>query len=107
KTVLEPRVLDVNAVIGNLEKMTLRLIGEDIRLVTVFGAGVSQVKADPALLEQVIVNLAVNARDAMPQGGKLTIHTSETELDEAFAAENAEEKPGRYVQITVSDTGTG
>ncbi len=105
--VLEPRILDLNAVVTNAEKMLGRLIGEDVRLVTTLRPTISSVKADPGQLEQVILNLAVNARDAMPQGGKLTIETSDFEFDESYTRAHPDALPGRYVMMAVSDTGSG
>jgi signal transduction histidine kinase/ActR/RegA family two-component response regulator len=105
--VLEPRVLDLNAIITDLDKMLRRLIGEDIDLVTAPTQDLGRVKADPGQLEQVLVNLAVNARDAMPKGGKLTIETADAELDEGYAKSRDDIKPGRYVMVAVSDTGSG
>jgi len=107
KQVLQPRVLDLNAVLTNLDRMLQRLIGEDINLVTVPAPGLGRVHADPGQIEQVIMNLAVNARDAMPQGGKLTIETANVELDDAYAHEHISVKPGPYVMVAVSDTGCG
>ena len=107
KQVLQPEVLDLNVVIAEMDKMLQRLIGEDIDLVTVPGKGLGRVKADPGQMEQVIVNLAVNARDAMPQGGKLTIETANVELDERYARQRAEVTSGPYVMLAVSDTGMG
>ncbi|MGE5175393.1 MAG: CHASE3 domain-containing protein [Hyphomicrobiales bacterium] len=105
--VIQPRVLRLDAVVANLESMLGRLIGEDVRLETTYGAATGRVKADPLQLEQVLLNLAVNARDAMPEGGALTIETSETTLDERYAATHPEVEPGRYVVLAVSDTGIG
>ena len=107
KQVLQPRVLAVNAVVADVEKMLRRLIGEDIQLVTVFSEGLGTVKADPGQIEQVIVNLAVNARDAMPGGGKLVIETANTDLDEGYVRAHADARPGCHVVLSVSDTGHG
>ena len=104
---LAPKVLDLNLVVGNMDKLLRRLLGEDIDLFTVLEAGLGRVKADPGQVEQVIMNLAVNARDAMPQGGKLTIETANLELDENYARDHVSVKPGSYVMIAVTDTGTG
>ncbi len=107
KQTLRPEVLDLNGVIRNLEKMLRRLIGEDIELVISLAAETDHVMADPGQIEHVIVNLVVNARDAMPEGGKLVIETASVELDEAYAKSHADVDPGKYVMISVSDTGCG
>jgi len=107
KQVLRPRVLDLNDVIINTDKMLRRLIGEDIELITLLGTDLGRVEADPVQIEQIIMNLAVNARDAMPQGGKLTIETRNIELDAEFARKHVDVKPGPYVMLTVSDNGVG
>ncbi len=105
--VLEPRVLDLNEIVSGAGKMLQRLIGEDVALVTVLAPDLGAVKADPGQLEQVIMNLAVNARDAMPQGGKLTIETTNVDLDVTYTMEHTAVSPGPYVLLTVSDTGVG
>jgi CheY-like chemotaxis protein len=105
--VLQPRVLDLNAVVTGLGPMLGRLIGTDIRLRTTAAVGLGAVKADPHQMEQVIVNLVVNARDAMPNGGSITIETSDAELDVAYAQAHEGVKPGSYVMLAVSDSGTG
>jgi len=107
RQVLQPKVISLNALIPDIEKMLRRLIGEDILFATVLHPRVGNVRADPGQLEQVIVNLAVNARDAMPKGGRLTIETRNVELDEAYTVEHPTVKPGPYVMLAVSDTGVG
>ncbi len=106
--ILEPKVLDLNAVVAEAEKMLRRLIGEDVHLVTLLQPRIRPVRADLGQLNQVILNLAVNSRDAMPQGGSLTLETREVDLDAADAkAARPEISPGRYVLLTVTDTGCG
>ena len=104
---LEPTVLDLGEVVTNTVGLLRRLIGEDIELSTRIGTGMRSVRADRGQLEQVIMNLAVNARDAMPRGGKLTIETSEVMLDEQFVSGRPDIGPGRYVVLAVTDTGHG
>ena len=105
--VLEPVVLNLNTLMTDMEKMLPRLIGEDIHLDLILDPSIGQVQADPGQIEQVVMNLAVNARDAMPDGGNLTIQTANAELDAAFAREHQGSNPGRYVKLAVTDTGTG
>jgi two-component system cell cycle sensor histidine kinase/response regulator CckA len=107
KQVMQPKMLDLNSVISEMEKMLRRLIGEDIELATMLASGLWKVKADPGQLEQVIMNLVVNARDAMREVGRLTIETSNIELDEEDARWHAGITPGRYVMLVVNDTGSG
>jgi len=103
KQILQPRIIDLNEVVTGMEELLRRLIGEDISLVTVRGSGLGRVKADPHQVEQVIMNLVVNARDAMPSGGCITIETRNTELD----AGALQLQPGQYVLVSVADTGHG
>ena len=105
--VLQPKILDLNAVIGGVARMLRRVVGEDVDLTVVGDPSLGTVKADPGQIEQVLMNLVVNARDAMPIGGKLTIETANVELDSGYAATHNEVKPGPYVMLAVSDTGTG
>jgi len=104
---MEMQVLDLNQVLKNLDKMLRRMIGEDIELATLLSEDLGGVMSDPGQIEQVIMNLAVNARDAMPGGGKLTIETANVELDEEYARSHIAVTPGRYVLLSVSDTGVG
>ncbi|HPA44199.1 MAG TPA: response regulator [bacterium] len=107
KQFLEMRTVDVNNVVTGFEKMLRRLIGEDIQLALALNSEPLTVKADPSQLEQVLMNLAVNARDAMPDGGTLTIETAIVELDETYAGKKTDMRPGRYAMIGVNDTGCG
>ena len=107
KQMLAPKVVDLNGVVQENLKMLTRLIGEDIDLVMVPSSQVGAVKADPGQIEQVVMNLAVNARDAMPQGGKLTIETANVTLDANYARFHSPVKPGNYVMLAISDTGMG
>ncbi len=104
---IEPRVLDLNEVLQGTAKMLRRVIGEDINLTMITGSDLGKVKADPGQIEQVLMNLAVNARDAMPGGGRLTIETGNVWLDEAYAGRHLDAAPGPYVHLSVTDTGTG
>ena len=107
KQILQPVVLDLNDLVANIDKMLQRLIGDDVELRTVLAPGLAAVRADPGQLEQVLINLAVNARDAMPKGGKLTIVTSNAELDSSYSSAHTPVLPGNYVMLGVSDTGIG
>ncbi len=107
KQMLAPKVLDLNEVVAENLKMLTRMIGEDIDLVMVPGASLGAVRADPGQIDQVIMNLAVNGRDAMPQGGKLTIETANVTLDENFARTHTPLTPGDYIMLVISDTGVG
>jgi two-component system, cell cycle sensor histidine kinase and response regulator CckA len=107
KQVLQPKAFDLNEGMRNLEKMLGRLIGEDIELTTQLEPSLGTVIADPGQIDQVIMNLAINARDAMPEGGRLAIETANADLDEDYARQHVGVRPGPYVMLAVSDTGVG
>jgi len=107
RQVMEMKVLDLNILLIDLDKLLRRIIGEDIELVTVLAEDLGRVKVDPGQVEQVILNLAVNAKDAMLNGGKLTIETANAQLDEAYARSHIAVIPGHYVMLSMSDTGVG
>lgn len=107
KQVMQPKVFGINNVVIELEKMLRRMIGEDIELRVSLNPDIGNIKADPVQLEQVIMNLVVNARDAMPKGGKLTIETSNVYLDQTYAKDHMSVEPGSYVMLAISDTGCG
>ncbi len=107
KQMLQPRVIDLNAVVAGVEQMLRRLIGEHLEMALVVGSGLGRVRADAGQLEQVIMNLVVNARDAMPEGGRLTLETANVELDETFVRAHMGARAGSYVMLAVSDTGVG
>jgi two-component system, cell cycle sensor histidine kinase and response regulator CckA len=107
KSIVQPKVISLNTVVRGMEKMLQRLIGEDIRVAFETAENLGHVRADPGLIEQVIMNLAVNSRDAMPRGGQLTIETRNVELDESFSRLHLSVTPGPYVMLAVSDTGAG
>jgi PAS domain S-box-containing protein len=107
KQLLQPQVLDVSVLLGELSKMLRRLLGENIGLRLEANAEVGLVKIDPGQFEQAVINLVVNARDAMPRGGQLTIETCNAELENCCVGQHPEARPGRYVLVTVSDTGCG
>jgi two-component system cell cycle sensor histidine kinase/response regulator CckA len=109
KQMIQPRILDLDELLSDIKKMLVRLIGENVEILMVAGSDLWQVEIDPSQMEQVIINLAVNARDAMPNGGKLTIQTANTYLDDNYFSEHNifEGQPGSYVMVAVSDTGSG
>jgi two-component system, cell cycle sensor histidine kinase and response regulator CckA len=107
KQMLQPEEFDLNVIVASMDRMLRRVIGEDIDFVTLLGEGPHPVKADPGQIEQVVMNLVINARDAMPQGGRLLIETAKTYLDEAYCSSHVGVKPGPYVLLAMSDTGIG
>jgi PAS domain S-box-containing protein len=107
RQVLQPKLVDLNSIVMGLDKLLRRLMDEDIQMTTIPGKDIGTIKADPAQMEQVIMNLVVNARDAVPKGGRLTVETANVDLDAAYASDHATVKPGSYVMLAVSDTGTG
>ncbi|HEY5885700.1 MAG TPA: PAS domain S-box protein [Pyrinomonadaceae bacterium] len=107
KQILQPKVLDLNQVVVQTKAMLHRLIGEDIDLLVTLTPELGKVKADPNQIEQVLMNLSVNARDAMPKGGKLIIETDNVDIDKGYADDHVSVRPGRYVILAVSDTGCG
>jgi PAS domain S-box-containing protein len=107
KQVIEPKIIDLNDLVSHTEKALIRLIGEDIELKVLTEENLWAILFDPSQIEQILINLAVNARDAMPDGGKLTIETENLVLDDFYCRNHADSRPGSYVRLTVSDNGTG
>jgi len=107
RQMLQPQIIDINVIVQQLEKLLRRLISEDVELITALAQNLMTVRVDPASIEQVLVNLAVNARDAMPSGGRLTIETANVDLDESFVQAHVPMKAARYVMLAVGDTGQG
>src|SRR6266536_710310 len=107
KQIIEPTVLDLNASVWEAHKLLRRLIPANVDVIPVLHPDVGKVKVDPAQIQQILINLVVNARDAMPQGGKICIETANVELDEEYAGRHIEVRPGRYVMLAVSDNGSG
>jgi len=105
--VVRPRVLNLNDVVTSMEQLLRRTLGEHVELVTTLSPEIWPVVADPGQIEQVLANLAINARDAMPRGGTLTIDTSNVEVDEAYASTSTDLQTGRHVKLRVSDSGSG
>jgi PAS domain S-box-containing protein len=107
RQLIQPRIMNLNTVILQLERMLRRVIGEDVELILAPGEGVDQIRCDPGLIEQVLMNLAVNARDAMPNGGKLILETANLALDKEYAGAHLAVKTGPHAMLAVTDTGTG
>ncbi len=107
RQILQPRVININSVVSGMDRMLRRLIGEDIDIVSRLDGGLWNVKADPGQIEQVVMNITVNARDAMPDGGKVTIETENVYLTEEYASRHLPVRPGPYVMLAISDTGVG
>jgi signal transduction histidine kinase/ActR/RegA family two-component response regulator len=107
KQMLQPKIIDLNQIVVDMNKMLQRLIGEDIDLMMGLAADLGKVKADPNQIEQILMNLSINARDAMPKGGRLTIETSNVDLSEEYSREHVSVRPGQYVMLAVSDNGCG
>ena len=107
KQVIEPRVLDLNTLLADTDRMLRRVIGEDVELTTVEGKDLGRIKADPGQIEQIVMNLIINARDALPQGGRIRIETANAELDAAYAGQHPGARAGLYVMLAVSDDGVG
>jgi CheY-like chemotaxis protein len=107
KQVIQPKVLDLNIVLQNLSNMLPRLLGEDVVLETNYMANLPRIEADTGMLEQVVMNLAVNARDAMPKGGRLTLSTTSVEIGKDYASRHPDSRPGTFTCLTVTDTGCG
>src|SRR5690349_8515061 len=107
KQVIQPKILDLNAVLQNLANMLLRLLGEDIKFEADYVANLPRIAADTGMLEQIVMNLAVNSRDAMPNGGKLVVSTGSVLIDEAYAQNHPDSRAGQFVSLTVRDTGCG
>ena len=107
KQVLQPKILDLNAIVANMDKLLRRLMDDNIEMTTKTDEKLGKIKADPAQVEQVIMNLVVNARDAMPKGGRIVLETCNVDLNAEYATDHASVKPGPYVMLAVSDTGIG
>jgi len=107
KQMLEPKIIDLNAKVSKMTDMLARLVGEDVEIRTSLPANLGKVRADPSQIEQILMNLVVNAREAMPNGGNITIETENVKLDEAYAGSHTSVLPGSYVMIAVSDSGMG
>ncbi|PYQ80551.1 MAG: hybrid sensor histidine kinase/response regulator, partial [Acidobacteria bacterium] len=107
RQMLQPQVVDINTLVAGMQKLLRRLVTEHVEVVAALAPDLMSVRVDPSSIEQVLVNLAVNARDAMPKGGRLTIETANVDLDGTYAKTHVPLEPGRYVMIAVGDTGQG